>query len=156
MSMHSKHGQGLRHPYKTLRFPFPISFIDEETGEPMESVTQQQFKKQCDINHILKQYDKTGLITHVNEAKAFYGDYTEVNEYQESLNLVIRAQDNFMSLPSKIRNKFHNNPGEYLEFVSNPENQEEMYELGLAIRPMPERPMQVEVVNQPAATAANE
>jgi len=102
---------------------------------------------------VLKQYDKTGLITHVNRAKAQYGDFTQVNEYQESLNIVIRAQNAFDELPSDVRKKFHNDPGEFLEFATNPDNQQEMVTLGLARAIQEAAPMKVEVVNQDSGPA---
>jgi phage internal scaffolding protein len=107
-----------------------IDFVDED-GTPHESLTQQHFKDQCDINNIIRQYDRTGLITHVAKAKAFYGDFTLVNEYQDALNLVMEAQDTFGELPAEIRAQFENDPGAFFEFVSNPQNADEMKRMGL-------------------------
>ena len=112
-----------------------LSFLDEE-GNPLPSQTQQAFKQETDINYILRQYDKTGLITHVNKAAAQYGDFTEVNEYQESLNRVIAAQDAFMELPSAIRKQFGNDPGAFFEFATNPDNLDAMVKMGLAEAPI--------------------
>lgn len=108
-----------------------LAFVDSD-GVQLQGRTQQCFKQQCDVTNIIRQYDKTGLITHVNQAKAMYGDYTEVNEYQDALNLVIDAQDAFDSLPSAIRARFGHDPGAFFEFATNPENSEEMVKLGLA------------------------
>ena len=94
----------------------------DENGEPLHSLTQQCFKDECDIGKILRKYDKTGLITHVNQAKADYGDYSEVNEFQESLNFVIKSQADFNALPSRIRKRFGNDPGAFFEFVTDPSN----------------------------------
>jgi phage internal scaffolding protein len=116
---------------------------------PEETRTEQHHREAASVTNILKQYDKTGILTNVNQAKAMYGDFTEVNEYQESLNLVIRAQDAFDEMPSDIRKRFHNDPGEFLEFVTNPDNQEEMVTLGLATKIQEPAPTKVEVINQP-------
>ena len=112
-----------------------VDFTDID-GNPLPTPTQQHAKAECDINNILKQYDRTGLITHINSAKAQYGDFTEVNEYQESLNRVMMAQEAFMELPSAIRKQFENDPGQFFEFATNPENQDAMVEMGLAERPI--------------------
>lgn len=111
-----------------------VDFLDEEGNylPDAEPMTEQCHRALCDVNTILKQYDKTGLITHVNTAKAQYGDFTQVNEYQESLNLVIRAQDAFDGLPSHIRKRFGNDPGTFLEFATDPSNGDAMVEMGLA------------------------
>lgn len=122
-----------RSNYDGKRFRVQLSFCDED-GVPLVNPTKQANKDECDINNILRKYDSTGLITHVNEARAMYGDFTEVNEYKEACNLVISARDSFADLPSDIRKRFANDPGSFFEFVSNPDNLEEMYEMGIAIR----------------------
>ena len=66
---------------------------------PNESLTEQHHKDEVDINNVVRRYDKQGVITHVNKARAMYGDFTEVNEYQDALNTVIQAQDAFAELP---------------------------------------------------------
>ena len=109
-----------------------ILYDDNDCPRERASKTEQHHKSLCDINNIIKQYDKTGLITHVNKAIAQYGDFTEVNEYQESLNLVMEAQEAFNALPAAIRARFENDPGQFLEFATNPANADEMVELGLA------------------------
>lgn len=101
----------------------------ETTGE---SKTQQHFEKEADVHNIIKAYDRTGLIANVNKGVAQYGDFSEVNEYRECLDFVNRATSNFAELPSEIREKFGNNPGEFFEFATNPENEKAMVELGLA------------------------
>ena len=89
-----------------------VSFVDE-FGEAKIGRCKQSFKGQCDINNVLKGYDKTGLITHVNSATAEYGDFTVVNEYQENLNMVIAAEAAFSELPSLVRKKFANDAGAF-------------------------------------------
>ena len=108
------------------------------------SPVEQNHKDRCDIDYIIRQYDKTGLITHVNRAVAEYGDYTEVNEYQEAMNIVLKAQQDFMGIPSDIRAKFQNDPGKFFEFATNPENFDEMVELGLAVKPETQPPVQID------------
>ena len=97
-----------------------------------DSLTQQAHAKEADIHNIIKAYDRTGLIANVNRGVAQYGDYSEINEYRESLDFVNTAKANFAALPSEIREKFSNNPGDFFEFAGNPENAEEMIKLGLA------------------------
>lgn len=118
---------------------------------PEETLTEQHHVDACSISTILKQYDRTGLITHVNRSVAAYGDYTEVNEYQEALNTTIRAQNAFDELPSAIRKRFDNDPGEFFEFATNPANIDELVELGLAERMAEPKPQKVEVINQQLA-----
>lgn len=132
-----------------------ISFLDEE-GKFKEGRTEQCHKKECDINNIIKKYDKHGLITHVNQAIAHYGDYTEINEFSVSMNTVKKAQELFDALPATVREKFGNDPGKYVEFVTNPENHEEMVKMGLAIKKVDDEVIKVEVTNGINATKAAE
>lgn len=99
------------------------------------SRTKQSHKSECDINNILKKYEKDGIITHGNSKKAIYGDFTNEMEYQEAMNSVIHAQDQFDNLPSKIRDRFSNDPSNLLKFLEDPKNLEEAQQIGLIIKP---------------------
>ena len=101
------------------------------------SMTQQSAKDECDINNILKRYEKTGILPDLIREDGAYGDFSEVPEYQEALNIVEKAQFQFNSLDGHLRKRFDNEPAKFLEFCQNPANLEEMYTLGLAIRPEP-------------------
>jgi SHS2 domain-containing protein len=101
-----------------------------------ESLTQQHFAHEADVRNIIKQYDKTGLIANVQKGVAHYGDYSEVNEYREALDLVNDANNMFAELPAELREMFQNNAGTFLEFATNPENENKMIELGLREAPI--------------------
>ena len=103
--------------------------VKVDNDEP--SLTKQAFTHECDINNILAKYQKTGAIEHLNQNEASYG-YATSDNFQESLEIVSRGQNMFNELPSSIRNKFKNDPAQFLEFVQNSDNIEEMRELGLA------------------------
>ena len=92
--------------------------------------TEQNMTKECDVNEIIKKYDKQGLITHLNRIEAQFGDMTGM-DYKESLDLVIKVKAEFDQLPSEIRKEFSNDPAKYLEFMENPENRDRAIELGL-------------------------
>lgn len=107
--------------------------IDKKTGEVINpGLTKQAFKKDCDINYIMAKYEKTGVIEHVARYNGQYGDFGDVEDYQTSLNKVIAADEMFMTLPANVRKRFGNNPGEFLDFVSDEANIDEMVALGLA------------------------
>jgi phage internal scaffolding protein len=114
----------------------------ETTGE---SLTQQHFAKEADIKTIIKKHDRTGIISHVARGIAQYGDYSEVNEYRESLDIVRQADASFMALPAELRAMFDNDAGEFFEFVTNPANDDKMVELGLK-----EAPPSPDLAAQPA------
>ena len=47
---------------------------DPGTGEVLPSATKQEFKAECDVNNILKQYKATGMIRHVAAQAGVYQD----------------------------------------------------------------------------------
>lgn len=125
----------------TVQFSTPYSLRDREPFMfERPSLTKQSFRDECDVNFILRKYQKTGLLEHVNRFQGDYADLTDVPDYQTSLNKVIDAQSAFMTLPSAIRKQFSNDPQEFLEFVQNPDNADAMIEMGLRDRPAPVEP----------------
>lgn len=119
--------------------------------EGEKSRTHQSFKDQCDINHIMAKYRKTGLLAHVAKFQGRYEDVSSGMEYRDAVETVMRGNEAFNSLTAELRHKFHNDPAEFLAFVSNPENAEEMRKLGLMkpVQAAPE-PVAVRVVQEPA------
>lgn len=97
-----------------------------------ESRTIQSDAQETDINFIVAKYNRTGQITHIANAMPQYGDFTNVGDYKEALDQVNAAQQQFMDLPSETRTRFNNDPGELIDFMSDPANTEEAIELGLA------------------------
>lgn len=108
-----------------------------------ESLTQQHFKEECDVINIIKRHDRNGIIEHVQRGQARYGDFSEVADYREALDLVRDAQTEFMTIPSDIRKKFDNDPGKFYEFVSNPDNKEELKQMGFIQTPEVGKPSSV-------------
>lgn len=52
----------------------------------------------------------------------------------------MEAENSFNMLPSEIRNRFQNDPGQLIGYLSDEKNNEEAYKLGLKIRPKPPEP----------------
>ncbi|AXH77337.1 MAG: internal scaffolding protein [Microviridae sp.] len=100
------------------------------------SLTKQSFKDECDINRIMARYQATGLLPNVNELPAQYLDVTGA-DFQEHQNFIAGAFSMFNELPSAIRAKFSNSPGEFLDFCSHEKNRPELAEMGL-LRPITE------------------
>ncbi len=98
-----------------------------------ESRTRQEFKKDCDINRIVGQFQKTGVADHLNRFQGAYGEF-QAMDFHEAMNHVVRTQEMFETVPSEIRAKFGNDPAQFLDFVGNPENKEACIELGLMAR----------------------
>lgn len=101
------------------------------------SRTKQAFRKECDINEILKKYKTTGQLPDLIKANPSYGDFADVATYQDSLNMVIFAQEQFAALPAKVRDRFANDPARFLEFAEDPANASELVKMGLATERQP-------------------
>lgn len=91
------------------------------------SLTDQQFKQECDIGFIVEQYAKLGKT--FDQSNMSYIDCTSVQDYQDAMYTVSNAKSNFESLPSKDRDRFKTVEN-YLEFISNVANLKECYEKG--------------------------
>lgn len=101
------------------------------------SLARQDMKDECDINHIMAKYRKTGLVQHVAMHQGQYGEFAAI-DYHEAMNAVVEADEMFQTVPSEIRAKFNNDPGAFLEYVTNAHNEDGMRELGLLPAKKPE------------------
>lgn len=133
---------GFYTPHQAVRADGTL--INFQTGELYNppSMTKQEFKDQCDINKIIKEFTITGQITHIS-AKAAQGAFIDLPgelDYQTSLNVMIKAEEAFLALPAKIRDRFGNDPAEFLAFASDPKNGDELIELGIRERPLRKPP----------------
>lgn len=115
-----------------------------------ESRTKQEFAQECNINVIMAKYQRDGLLLHVNRFQGRYDDVSGAVPYHEAQNILLAAQDAFMSLPSSVRAQFDNDPGKFLEFASDPGNKERMREMGL----LKEVPREAEQVREEVSSTA--
>lgn len=107
------------------------SRLSFETVGP--SLTHQSMVPECDINGIMAKWQRTGVIEHRNSFEGQYGNFLETpSNYQDSMNAVLAAEEMFSSLPSSIRKRFANDPQNFLDFVSDASNADEMIKMGLA------------------------
>lgn len=95
-----------------------------------ESYVQQQFKDDCDIHTIIDRFTR-GLPYRHMAVQPQYGDFSDVQDYQEAQNVIARTKEYFDLLPSDLRARFANNPAEFLRFVNDPANTKEAIELGI-------------------------
>lgn len=100
------------------------------TIECGESLTEQSHKQECDMNHILRDYSRTGFIKHAKEHEGKYDDIS-VQDFQDAMFIVAEAKNMFNELPAAARGEFANDPARFLEFVQNPDNAERMRKMGI-------------------------
>lgn len=101
-----------------------------------KSLAQQQFKEESDINTIVERFRLSGeLPTNLHMPQNM--DFETIFDFQSAMNMIRDAQESFAKLPAKVRYRFHNNPAELVDFVSDAENLQEAIKLGLANPTMP-------------------
>jgi phage internal scaffolding protein len=101
----------------------------ETTGD---SMTQQHFAEESEINNILRSHDRNGVIEHIHRGNAIYGDFSNITDFSDALYQIKEAQQEFLNIPSEIREKFQNDAGQFFKFASNPDNLQELRDMGLA------------------------
>ena len=99
-----------------------------------KTMTQQNFKDECDINSIMSKYKVTGFLVDplkLRTRKPQFGDFTSVPDYQTAQNVIVEGREAFEALPARIRKYFNNDPALYLSFISDVNNLDQALELGL-------------------------
>lgn len=86
--------------------------------------------QECDINAIMKRYQRTGQLP-VAVRVASYGDFSGPSELLDARAVVARAEAQFDALPSAVRARFKNDPAAFLAFVADKANHAEAKKLGL-------------------------
>jgi phage internal scaffolding protein len=120
-----------------------------------ETKTEQSHKAEVDINNIVKRAGNMELIAKVNALQEFVYDDVTGNDFQESMNAILRAKEAFTSVPSGIRRQFDNDPAKFMDFVHNPDNADKLVEMGLAKKPEVVEPIEVVVTNPPETPPAD-
>lgn len=111
---------------------------------------QQHLAEETDINNIMRKYQKTGELRHVTKAAGSYGDFSDVPDYRTAMQQILEADALFMELPAKVRDRFGNDPAQFIEFATDDKNIEELRKLGLAPEaPKAPEPQLVKVVSEP-------
>ena len=99
-----------------------------------KSRTKQADAKDADVNVIIKKALRNGRLPDPSKA-SMYLDVASGQDFQDSMALVLNAQAQFQALPSEIRQELQNDPSQLESWISNPANNERMYELGIKERP---------------------
>ena len=112
-----------------IRLPF-LSYPDKPLFFEDPSLTHQSFAQECDLAAVMAQWGR-GIQANVNPDVPVYEDVSDLVDYQQALAIVSEARDSFSALPSRVRERFDNNPASLIEFLNNPANTEEARSLGL-------------------------
>ncbi len=106
---------------------------------PKESMTEQAHAEEVDINVILKRAMRGEHSDYIKDYAGRYGEATSMDFLAANI-IVANANQMFDALPSEIRNRFQNKPEDFIDFVNDPANIDEMVRLKLANRPEEKEP----------------
>lgn len=132
----------MKAPFLRTAYNYDMNEAGDESGLECKdpTLTQQHFKDEVDINTIVERFGLTGEMPQLQQLPS-YGDYSGIFDYQTAMNAVRAADESFMNLPAKIRNRFDNNPQKFVDFCEDDDNKEEAYKLGIALRPEQDKPL---------------
>lgn len=122
----------MREPFLRTPYNYDMEAAGDEDAinntEP--SLTHQSMAEECDINTIIRRFGLSGELP-VNQRMPTYGDFTQVTDFHTAMNAITEAREAFMAMPAEVRARFHNDPGEFVDFCSDETNINEARKLGL-------------------------
>lgn len=130
-----------------MKFRTRFTETGRKKGQVIQGVscTLQEFKNECDINHILYMYKVKGVAPPISPVAPTYEDVTGcASDYMTAMQIVMEADEQFNALPSQVRKEVGNTPLGMLQWLQDPKNQQRGVELGL-----------FEKVDVPAPVVAN-
>jgi len=122
-------------PFVRSPYNYDTVAASDESGLLCEdpSRTSQQFKDECDINHIVELFTRSPEeLFNQQRSTPQYGDFTTFpNDYHAAMNQVKAADAAFLQLPASLRAQFDNDPQKLLDFVGDDRNLAKAVELGI-------------------------
>lgn len=94
----------IRNRNSRVRSPYPL------VSAPDKSLTQQQFKNECDMNRIVANSQRGIPPRYLAKGTPHYGDFTANVDLTAAYNTISAAEEAFMALPSGLRAELHNDP----------------------------------------------
>lgn len=111
------------------------------------SKTKQADAKRADISEILRKYEQVGIVEHLSQVDGKYMDVSEFTDFQDAMLQLQVAEEEFLTLPSKVRELFNHSVEQWLDAAHDPEK---VKELEMMINP----PKEVTTPAQPEAPAS--
>lgn len=116
-----------------MKFRTRFTQTGRKIGQTIKGVscTLQEFKNECDINHILYMYKVKGVMPPIAPVAPTFEDVTGcASDYMTAMQIVMEANEQFNSLPSHVRKEVGETPLGMLQWLQDPKNQQRGVELG--------------------------
>lgn len=98
------------------------------------SLTVQADKDDCDINVILANAQRSGVVSNLAGGSPRFLDVSDVPDYASSIRAVRQAEEAFLALPATLRAELNNDPALFIDFCMNPDNTPRLEALGLKVK----------------------
>lgn len=121
------------------------------TITPGESLCEQSHRDQVNINTIVARA-RRGIMPATNPSQCNYGDFSSGTDFYTAQLRIKDAERDFMRLDVEIRKRFQNDPAQMIDFLADPDNQEEAQRLGLIPAAEAAETAPVDVVEKVPAT----
>lgn len=96
------------------------------TVNSLPSLTVQSERANSEILHILAKYEATGILTHLRNVDLEFRDVSEFEDFADLMRQSKVAEQEFMKLPSKLREVFQHDVHVWLDYAHEPERLEEL------------------------------
>lgn len=116
-----------------------------------ESKVQEQFADSCQTDTIIRKYNTMGINPFIAAGGSQYLDTTQIPDFLVAQNAQVKVKEFFEGLPADIRLEFNNDPMQFAEVVSDPNNADYLREIGV-LEPLPPK---AEGEKQPASSGVN-
>lgn len=123
------------------------------------SQTDQSFASECDINEIVRKFTKTSVWP--GDPNVYtYSDQSLTPDLHTAMNSIAQANslinESFQGLTYEQQAHFNHNAHDYIKFINDPGNYDQVIKLGLVPKPKPPEPepapIKVLVTNEPLKT----
>lgn len=106
----------------------PNPDIIYEAGEP---VVEESHAGSTSVQWIVDQFTRTGVLEHNAQFAGTYGEFVSGDVYELAQNAIASANSMYESLPEGVRQQFPGGTEQFLEFIQDQNNVEEIKALGL-------------------------
>ncbi len=101
-----------------------------QTINNLPSETLQSDGDRADIKKILKRYKSVGIVDHLNLTESTYQDVSEIGDFADVMRIAQEAEQQFMQLPSKVREIFNHDVANWLDTAHDQEKRLQLLEEG--------------------------
>ncbi len=94
---------------------------------------KQSMKDECNVNLIVANFVKTGMINHIQKGLPVFADVSEMTDYRTAIETVRGVEEYFAGLPAVVRARFENDAVGFMEYLESGADEKDLQALGLEV-----------------------